>query len=364
MILLFYFFGFNIAIAVLQIYVLMRLIVNLTKVSYIVRTMPKRKASTKTSSTKQNASKKKKTEAVEKATNDSSPKLDAGDRNTGVVNGSSEVVLKTKDGRDCNLKIVSWNVAGLRAWAKKDGHKWLADESPDIICLQETKCEEKDVPQVLKDMSDYEMHWNAATVKKGFGGTALFSKVKPKEVKYGIGVSDHDQEGRTITAEYDQFYLVNTYVPNSQRGLKRLDYRMKWNEDFKNYLLGLDSLKPVILCGDMNVSHLEIDLANPKSNRKNAGFTQEERDGMSELLQSGFVDTFRHLYPDDIKKYTFWTYMGNARAKNVGWRLDYFIISQRWLPNLCDNVMKTNIMGSDHCPIQLCFSLPDLQEEE
>ena len=311
------------------------------------------------SSNKSNAAKKRKHEEKE----NSGPDLtEAGDKNV-TTDLVTEVKLKTLDGRNSNLKIVSWNVAGVRAWAKKDGYKWLIDESPDIFCLQEVKCEEKDIPQPLKDMTDYKMYWNAAKTTKGLSGVALFSKVKPKEVKFGIGVEAHDNEGRTITAEYEQFFLVTTYVPNSQRALKRLDYRMKWNEDFKSYVHSLDSQKPVVLCGDMNVSHLEIDLANPKSNRRSAGFTQEERDGMTDLLESGFVDSYRHLYPDVTKKYTFWTYMGNARARNVGWRLDYFIISERWIANLCDNVIESKVMGSDHCPIHLYFSLPSSQND-
>ncbi|CAK8671221.1 unnamed protein product [Clavelina lepadiformis] len=278
-------------------------------------------------------------------------------------NGSSDVTAvpreTTADGRRYNLKIASWNVAGVRAWVKKDGHKWLCEESPDIICLQETKCAKKDIPKQLKDMSDYKIYWNEAKSVKGFSGVALLSKAKPMQIDYGIGVEEHDQEGRTITAEYEKFYLVTTYVPNSQRGLKRLSYRMKWNEDFLTYLKSLDAKKPVVLCGDMNVSHLEIDLANPKSNRKNAGFTQEERDGMSTLLESGFVDTYRKFYPDLIKKYTFWTYMSNARAKNVGWRLDYYIVSEKWMDNVCDNVIEPSVMGSDHCPVVLLMAIPE-----
>ena len=291
---------------------------------------------------------------------DNGNSLDAGDKVE--YNSNKENILninqKTKDGKDCNLKIVSWNVAGVRAWTKKDGHKWLIDQSPDIVCLQETKCSVADIPQILKDMKEYEMFWNETKAAKGLSGVALLSKVKPVKISYGIGVEEHDQEGRTITAEYESYYLVNTYVPNSQRGLKRLEYRMKWNEDFMKYIKSLDAVKPVVLCGDMNVSHLEIDLANPKQNRRNAGFTQEERDGMSDLLECGFIDTYRHLYPDLTKKYTFWTYMGKARDRNVGWRLDYFIISQRWIDNLCDNVIVSDVMGSDHCPIELYFALP------
>ena len=265
--------------------------------------------------------------------------------------------IVTKDGRSSNLKIVSWNVNGIRAWVKKNGHDWLKTADADIVCFQETKCEEKDLPQPLKDMNEYKQYWNSSKITKGYSGVGLLSKIEPIKVSFDINIEEHDQEGRTITAEYDKFFLVTTYVPNSQRGLKRLDYRKTWNDDFKNYIMSLDTKKPVILCGDMNVSHLEIDLANPKTNQKSAGFTQEERDGMTELLKTGFVDTFRYLYPDITKKYTFWTFMRNARANNVGWRLDYFIVSERWMENLCDNVIESSIMGSDHCPIVLYFAV-------
>ena len=324
---------------------------NIIKVNSVLLIMARKRTS---SSKNKNVTKKRKIEEKENVTE----QMDGGDQHIDLPDSVSQVKVKTKDGRDSNFQIVSWNVAGVRAWAKKDGYKWLLDVNPDIFSLQEVKCEKKDMPPILKELKNYKIFWNAAKTTKGFSGVALFSKVEPIDVKYGIGKQEHDNEGRTITAEYEQFFLVTTYVPNSQRALKRLDYRMKWNDDFQKYLLSLDSRKPVILCGDMNVSHLEIDLANPKSNKRNAGFTQEERDGMTNLLSSGFIDSYRYLYPELAKKYTFWTYMGNARSKNVGWRLDYFIISERWICNLCDNVIESKVMGSDHCPIQLYFSLP------
>ena len=206
-------------------------------------------------------------------------------------------------------------------------------------------------------MKEYHLYWNSAKSKKGYSGTALLSKIKPLVVSFGINIEEHDKEGRTITAEYDRFFLVTTYFPYSQDGLKRLEYRKKWNNDFKDYIKALDVKKPVILCGDINVAHLEIDLADPKQNQKNAGFTQEERDGMTELLQSGFVDTYRYKYPEITEKYTSWPFNKDARAKNDGWRLDYFIISERWVKNLCDNVIESFVFGSDHCPIVLYFAL-------
>ena len=329
---------------------------------FFVLNMPRRKA---TLSSEENLPKKTKVDSKTKTKVDSKTKTEVDSKKKTINNpvstdtSTSDLVanLITKDGRASNLKIVSWNVAGVRAWAKKNAHDWLKTIDADIICLQETKCEEKDIPEPVKDMKEYYLYWNSAKFTKGYSGIALLSKIKPLDVSFGINIEEHDKEGRTITAEYDRFFLVTTYVPNSQRGLKRLEYRKKWNNDFKDYIMSLDAKKPVILCGDMNVSHLEIDLANPKQNQKNAGFTQEERDGMTELLQSGFVDTYRYMYPEITKKYTFWTYMGNARAKNVGWRLDYFIISKRWVKNLCDNVIESSVLGSDHCPIVLYFAL-------
>jgi len=202
------------------------------------------------------------------------------------------------------------------------------------------------------DLPGYNQYWNYAK-KKGYSGTAVFTKIKPLEVKYGIEMEEHDQEGRVITLEYDEFYLVNVYTPNSQRELARLDYRMKWEDDFRSYLMDLDKVKPVILCGDLNVAHKEIDLKNPKSNRRNAGFTDEERDKLTKLLDSGFVDSFRFFYPDKEGAYTWWSYMGNARAKNVGWRIDYFIVSDRLKGKMEDAEIHSHVMGSDHCPVVL-----------
>lgn len=201
-------------------------------------------------------------------------------------------------------------------------------------------------------LAGYDEYWNSA-IKKGYSGTAIFTRIKPLAVTYGMNIEDHDQEGRIITLEFDQFYLVNVYTPNSQRGLMRLDYRMQWENDFRNYLLQLDKIKPVIMCGDLNVAHEEIDIKNPKSNRKNAGFTDEERSNMTALLTSGFTDTFRFLYPDKENAYTWWSYMMNARARNIGWRIDYFVVSSRLRESIKDSVIYPDIMGSDHCPVGL-----------
>uniref|UniRef100_A0A224XSV7 DNA-(apurinic or apyrimidinic site) endonuclease n=1 Tax=Panstrongylus lignarius TaxID=156445 RepID=A0A224XSV7_9HEMI len=257
----------------------------------------------------------------------------------------------TKEGEKWNFKISSWNVAGLRAWLKKSGIDYVLKEDPDILCLQETKCPEKKLPSEAK-LSGYHMYC-CDSQKDGYAGVALYTKEKPLKVTYGLGMKEHDSEGRAITAEYEKFFLVATYVPNAGQGLKTLPKRMKWDEDFRNYLKDLDSKKPVILCGDLNVAHNPIDLANPKTNTKSAGFTQEERDNMTELLKQGFVDTFRHLYPEVSGAYTYWTFIGNARSRNTGWRLDYFVLSERLLYSLCDNVIRSKVYGSDHCPVTL-----------
>lgn len=257
----------------------------------------------------------------------------------------------TASGGQCNLKISSWNVDGMRAWLKKGGLKYLEEENPHILCLQETKCSEEKLPPDFT-VKGYHSYWCSGE-KEGYAGVALFSKNKPMKVSYGIGVEDHDGEGRAITAEYENFYLVTTYVPNAGRGLVTLPKRLSWDVAFRDYLKSLDSVKPVILCGDMNVSHKEIDLANPKTNTKNAGFTKEEREGMTELLAQGYIDTFRHFYPEETGAYTFWTYMSAARSRNVGWRLDYFIVSERIIGQICDSVIRSEVLGSDHCPIVL-----------
>ncbi|XP_071819239.1 exodeoxyribonuclease-like [Apostichopus japonicus] len=258
---------------------------------------------------------------------------------------------KTSDGRSSNLKLSAWNVGGLRAWMKKDCLSYITQEDADIYILQETKIPNDKVPKEAK-VEGYYTYWNASTEKAGYAGLALYSKEKPINVTYGIGVEKHDKEGRVIVAEYEKYYVVGAYIPNSGRKLVRLEYRQEWDTDFLTFIKDLDSKKPVIFCGDLNVAHLEIDLKNPKSNKnKTAGFTDQERDGFTKLLDEGFTDTFRHLYPETEEMYSFWTYMGNCRAKNVGWRLDYFVLSNRLLTNLCESTMRTKVMGSDHCPI-------------
>jgi len=247
------------------------------------------------------------------------------------------------------MKLVSWNVNGIRACLAKGFMEFFKSTDADIFCIQETKVQQG---QVQLDLGNYYQYWNYA-VKKGYSGTALFTRRKPVSVTDGIGINEHDNEGRVLTAEYDKFYLVTVYTPNAQRGLTRLDYRMKWEDDFREYLLGLDSIKPVIICGDLNVAHKEIDLKNPESNRKNAGFTDEEREKMTILLQSGFTDSFRYLYPDKTDAYTWWSYMFNAREKNVGWRIDYFLVSDRIRDKIRDAGMFSEVYGSDHCPVFL-----------
>lgn len=247
------------------------------------------------------------------------------------------------------MKLISWNVNGLRAVYKKGFEDFFKQIDADIFCIQETKMQEG---QFEIDLPNYNIYMNSA-VKKGYSGTAIFTKIKPISVSYGIGIEEHDQEGRVITLEFDKFFLVNVYTPNSQRELTRLEYRMKWEDDFRKYLKNLDKVKPVIMCGDLNVAHNEIDLKNPKQNRKNAGFTDEERGKMTELLSSGFIDTYRALYPEQIDAYTWWSYMANAREKNIGWRIDYFITSESLKDKIKDAKIYSSIMGSDHCPVGL-----------
>ncbi len=248
------------------------------------------------------------------------------------------------------MKLISWNVNGIRAAMKKGFLDFVSEASPDILCIQETKMQEG---QAEVPLEGYHQYWCSAE-KKGYSGTAVFSREEPLSVGYGIGIDEHDREGRVITAEYPSFYLVNVYVPNSQNELKRLDYRMKWEEDFRAYLKGLEESKPVIVCGDMNVAHQEIDLKNPKTNTRNAGFTDEERAKMTQLLGSGFVDTFRYLHPEEIQ-YSWWSYRFKAREKNVGWRIDYFLVSERLASRLQSASIHTEIMGSDHCPVEMVF---------
>lgn len=247
------------------------------------------------------------------------------------------------------LKFISWNVNGLRAVAGKGFADIFRDLDADFFCLQETKLQEG---QLDIAFDGYTSYWNYAE-KKGYSGTAIFTRHTPLSVSYGIGIADHDLEGRVITLEMQDFYLVTVYTPNSQDGLKRLDYRMNWEDDFRNYLLRLDQTKPVIVCGDLNVAHQEIDLRNPKTNRKNPGFTDQERDKFTALLDSGFIDTFRHLHPDTTDAYSWWSYRFQARAKNTGWRIDYFVTSQRLAQSINDASILSDIMGSDHCPVQL-----------
>lgn len=244
------------------------------------------------------------------------------------------------------MKLISWNVNGLRACVGKGFFEFVAAEQPDMLCLQETKLQPEQAPPV----EGYWDYWNSAD-KKGYSGTALFSRAEPLSVAYGLGIDEHDHEGRVITAEYPDFYLVTVYVPNSQDGLKRLDYRMVWEDTFRAYVQALDQKKPVIICGDMNVAHQEIDLKNPKTNRKNAGFTDEERAKMTELLGAGFVDTFRHFYPDTEGVYSWWSYRFRAREKNAGWRIDYFLVSKRLIGRIKDARILTDVLGSDHCPV-------------
>uniref|UniRef100_A0A8C5QLS9 exodeoxyribonuclease III n=1 Tax=Leptobrachium leishanense TaxID=445787 RepID=A0A8C5QLS9_9ANUR len=266
--------------------------------------------------------------------------------------------LSTDEDKKYTLKISSWNVDGVRAWVKKQGLDWVREEDPHIICLQETKCAEKSLPAEIKDMPEYpHKYWACSDEKEGYSGVAMLCKDKPLNVSYGIGIQEHDKEGRVITAEFDSYYLVAAYVPNSSRGLVRLDYRQRWDVDFRKYLKELDGKKPLILCGDLNVAHQEIDLKNPKTNKKTPGFTPQERQGFTELLAEGFLDSFRELYPDTTSAYTFWTYMMNARAKNVGWRLDYFVLSKALRSALCDSKIRSNAKGSDHCPITLYIAI-------
>ena len=246
------------------------------------------------------------------------------------------------------MKLISWNVNGLRACVDKGFFEFLKSENPDIMCLQETKLQ----PEQATQIQNYYEYWNSAD-KKGYSGTAIFSKNEPINVTYDLGIDIHDHEGRVITAEYDRFYLVTVYVPNSQEGLKRLDYRMQWEDDFRAYVKKLDEIKPVIICGDMNVAHKEIDLKNPKTNRKNAGFTDEERGKMTELLGAGFIDTYRYIYPEAEGKYSWWSYRFNARKNNAGWRIDYFIVSERFKDNIKSVDILSEVYGSDHCPVVL-----------
>lgn len=247
------------------------------------------------------------------------------------------------------MKFISWNVNGLRACVTKGFMEFFKEIDADIFCLQETKLQEG---QIDLDLEGYYDYWNYAQ-KKGYSGTAIFSKNKALDVKYGIGIEEHDNEGRVITLEFEDFYFVTVYTPNSQQGLKRLEYRMQWEDDFRDYLNRLDEIKPVIMCGDLNVAHKEIDLKNPKTNRKNAGFTDDERNKFTDFLNSGFIDTYRFFNPDKEGVYSWWSYRFNARKNNAGWRIDYFCASDKLKDRLVSADIHTEILGSDHCPVEL-----------
>ena len=261
------------------------------------------------------------------------------------------------------MKLISWNVNGIRACLTKGFADFFKEIDADIFCLQETKCQPGQVElefegtklqenQIDLQLDGYHQYWNYAK-KKGYSGTAIFTKKEPLSVMYGINIEEHDQEGRVITLEFEDFYMVTVYTPNSQNELKRLDYRMKWEDDFRNYLKELDDKKPVIVCGDLNVAHKEIDLKNPKTNRKNAGFTDEERNKFTELMEAGFIDTFRYFYPDKESIYSWWSYRFKAREKNAGWRIDYFCVSEKLEDRLVSASIHTEVLGSDHCPVEL-----------
>jgi exodeoxyribonuclease III len=247
------------------------------------------------------------------------------------------------------MKLISWNVNGLRACLTKGFEDFFCQADAEVFCIQETKMQPE---QAELSFAGYTQYWNSA-VKKGYSGTAVFSRIEPLSVAYDLGMGKHNEEGRSITLEFEEFYLVTAYTPNAQRELARLDYRMEWEDDFRNYLIKLDQVKPVILCGDLNVAHNEIDIKNAKSNVGNAGFSKEERSKMTELLDNGFVDSFRYLYPDEKDAYTWWSYMFHAREKNVGWRIDYFIVSDKMKANIQDSIIHKETLGSDHCPVEL-----------
>ncbi len=251
------------------------------------------------------------------------------------------------------MKLISWNVNGLRACVQKGFLDYFKEADADIFCVQETKLQEG---QIQLDLEGYEQYWNYAE-KKGYSGTAIFTKESPLKVFYGIGMEEHDHEGRVITLEYEKFYFVTVYTPNSQNELARLDYRMKWEDDFLAYIKTLEQTKPVIYAGDLNVAHQEIDLKNPKTNRKNAGFTDEERAKFSKVLESGMIDTYRHFYPDQTGVYSWWSYRFKAREKNAGWRIDYFVVSKILEESLEDAKIHTDVFGSDHCPVELDINI-------
>lgn len=250
------------------------------------------------------------------------------------------------------MKLVTWNVNGIRSVLNKGAlQEYVLESNPDILCLQETKAQQEQV-ELGMEFSEYDVYFNSA-VKKGYSGTAIFTKVKPLSVTYGIGIEEHDQEGRVITAEFEKFYLVTVYTPNAKRDLSRLAYRQVWEDDFLAYIKKLEETKPVIFCGDLNVAHKEIDLANPKTNVNNAGFTKEERAKFDQVVASGLVDAFRYLHPDAVGAYSWWSYMGGARARNIGWRIDYFVVSKSLAPLLKEVDIRSDVTGSDHCPVEI-----------
>lgn len=254
------------------------------------------------------------------------------------------------------LHLVSWNVNGIRAIVKKDFLKDIKDLSPDVLCLQETKAQPEDAQSTLSLVNGYHAYTNSSKARKGYSGTAILSKEKPLDVQYDMGIEEHDQEGRIISAEFEQFYLVTVYTPNSGEGMKRLDYRETWDEDFLKYILSLEEKKPVVICGDLNVAHTEMDLARPKPNyNKTSGYTQREIDGLNNILASGYIDTFRLKYPSEVK-YSWWNYKFNARSRNVGWRIDYFLASETLKDNINEAHIYNEYMGSDHCPVGLKIS--------
>ncbi|MDB9741811.1 exodeoxyribonuclease III [Akkermansiaceae bacterium] len=249
------------------------------------------------------------------------------------------------------MKIISWNVNGIRAVLKKNFIEFIQEHDPDILCLQETKARSEQVDIPL-ELAHYQTYWFSAD-KPGYSSTAIFTKTPPLSVKNGIGIAEHDTEGRVITAEFEDFYLITVYTPNAQGELKRIDYRMSWDNAFLNYILELEAVKPVIFCGDLNVAHKEIDLARPKPNVGKPGFSDQERSGFNHILEAGFIDTFRHFYPEKTEAYTWWSYRGGARTKNVGWRIDYFISSPKLMKSLSSASILDKVLGSDHCPVEL-----------
>jgi len=259
------------------------------------------------------------------------------------------------NGKDFNFKISSWNVNGVRAWLEKDGLDYVKAEDPDICCFQELKCDKSKIPQKM-EMKGYHCYWLSGDTQ-GYAGVGMISKVEPINITYELDEKKFADEGRTLIAEFEKFFLINSYVPNSGRGLVRLEYRQEWEKAFRNKLKELEKKKPIIWCGDLNVAHNEIDLKNPKTNTKTAGFTKEERKCFTDLLSDGYFDSFRYLYPKETDAFTFWSYMRNSRASNIGWRLDYFVMSEKLKENLSDNMIRSKVIGSDHCPIVLFLKI-------